>query len=77
MSILLRSWNRTVNGQCVTVRDGALFIQGERVGSVAEHPVNGYTVRLPEHRTIDVPDMVTAAKATIQVLLEDAMGEAA
>ena len=70
MSLLLHSWASTVNGQTVAITNGVLSVQGAQVGTVHDHPVKGYTVRLADYQTIDASDLVTVAKAVVQHMVD-------
>lgn len=76
MSILLHNWKQTVNGQDVTVDNGALYLDDVLVGSVQDHPVNGFVVKLADYQTIDVPDLQTAAKAVTRHMAVSTFDEA-
>ena len=73
MSLLLLNWAKTVNGKAVSVAKGRLLVDGTEVGTVTDHPVQGYVVRLNDYRTIDAPTLQTAAKAALGHMLEAAL----
>lgn len=63
--MLLLKWNRSINGYATRIEDGRLYIENDPVGYVCKHPTDGYTVRLPDFRTIDAVDLGDLVRATL------------